>query len=91
MAHPEKKQRWFVYILECGDGTLYTGATSDVAARLACHQAGAGARYTRGRKPLRLLYTEACRGKSKALKREYAIKKLSRDEKLALIKEKVIK
>jgi putative endonuclease len=77
--------RWLVYILECGDGTLYTGITNNVEARLKCHEAGTGARYTRGRKPLLLVYTEACRGKSRALKREYAIKRLSRDEKLVLI------
>jgi predicted GIY-YIG superfamily endonuclease len=86
MAHPQKNQRWFVYILECGDGTLYTGVSNNVAARIAAHRAGKGAKYTRGRQPLRVVCTISCRNKSAALKNEYAIKKLSRDEKLALIK-----
>lgn len=76
---------WFVYILRCGDGTLYTGTTDDVARRLAAHRAGKGAKYTRGRAPLELVYTETCGDHSAALRREYAIKQLSREEKLRLI------
>ena len=76
---------WWVYILRCGDGTLYTGTTDDVARRLAAHRAGKGAKYTRGRGPLELLYTEQCPDRSAALRREYAIKQLSREEKLHLI------
>jgi putative endonuclease len=86
MIYLNKKQRWFVYILECGDGTLYTGITNNVAARIEAHRLGRGAKYTRGRQPLKLVCSIASRNKSAALKKEYAIKKLSRDEKLALIK-----
>ncbi len=75
---------WTVYILRCGDGSLYTGVTNDLDKRIAAHRAGTGARYTRGRGPLTVLYTEAKRNKSYALKREAAIKSLSRGEKLAL-------
>lgn len=75
---------WFVYILRCGDGTLYTGITDDVEKRLAVHQAGKGAKYTRGRGPLELAYVEEQPDKSAALRREIAIKKLSRKEKRKL-------
>jgi putative endonuclease len=76
---------WFVYILECADGTLYTGITTHVDSRLACHQSGKGARYTRGRAPLRCVYREPVYGKSAALVREYEIKGLPRKAKLSLI------
>lgn len=79
---------WYVYILRCADGTLYTGSTDDVQRRLAVHNSGKGAKYTRGRTPLELAYTEECESCSAALKREYAIKQLSRQEKLNLINEK---
>ena len=75
---------WFVYLLRCGDGSLYCGITDDVLRRLEAHAAGKGAKYTRGRGPLELVYTEACESHSDALKREAAIKKLKRQEKLAL-------
>lgn len=78
-------KRWYVYILRCRDGTLYTGIARDVQARLAAHQSGKGAKYTRGRGPLELVYTEECEDHSAALKREVAIKRLSRNEKLKLI------
>lgn len=77
---------WQLYILRCGDGTLYTGITDDIPRRLAAHRAGKGAKYTRGRGPLELVYREECPDKSAALKRELAVKGLSRAEKLALIK-----
>ena len=77
-------ESWWVYILRCGDGTLYTGSTTDVARRTAQHAAGRGARYTRGRGPVELLYREPCPDKSAALKREAAIKALPRAAKLAL-------
>lgn len=86
MNPSRKKRQWFVYILECGDGTLYTGITNNVEARIELHRAGKGAKYTRGRLPLRLVCTILCRNKGAALKKEYAIKKLSKDKKLALIK-----
>lgn len=75
---------WFVYILLCRDGTLYTGATTDLNHRLARHNAGRGAKYTRGRRPVRLVYWEPCPDRPAALRRERAIKVLPRGEKLAL-------
>lgn len=79
------EKQWYVYLLRCKDGTLYCGMTDDVLRRLALHQAGKGAKYTRGRGPLELVYTEECESYSAALRREYAIKQLSRTQKLALI------
>ena len=76
---------WFVYMLRCGDGSLYTGIARDVQARLQMHRSGKGAKYTRGRGPLELVYTEECDSHSAVLKREIAIKRLSRPEKLKLI------
>lgn len=75
---------WVVYVLECRDGTLYTGITDDLTHRLAMHAAGKGAKYTRGRGPLILRYQEVCEDRSSALKREFAIKQLSRAEKWKL-------
>lgn len=74
-----------VYILRCKDGSLYTGWTNDLQHRLAMHRAGKGAKYTRGRGPLVLVYAEHLADKSQALKREAAIKKLTKEEKLKLI------
>lgn len=76
---------WYLYILRCGDGSLYTGITTDVDRRLEAHRSGHGAKYTRGRGPLTLLYREVCGSHSDALKRELAVKQLSRAEKEALI------
>ncbi len=78
---------WTVYILRCGDGTLYTGCTNDLPRRLKAHQSGRGAKYTRNRGPVSLAYQEAAENKSAALRRESAIKRLTRREKLALIGE----
>lgn len=78
-------KKWYLYILRCGDGTLYTGITTDVQARLEAHQSGKGAKYTRGRGPLELVYQEECESHSHALKRELEIKALPRDEKQKLI------
>ena len=75
---------WYVYMLRCGDGTLYTGMTDDVERRLAAHRSGKGAKYTRGRGPLELVYTEEQPDKSSALRREFQIKKLPREQKSAL-------
>lgn len=72
---------WYVYMLLCGDNTLYTGMTDNVDRRLAAHRAGKGARYTRGRGPLQLVYTEELEDRSAALRREAALKRLSRREK----------
>ena len=71
----------------CGDGTLYTGMTDDPERRLAAHRSGHGAKYTRGRGPLELVYSEACGTRGDALRREAAIKRLPRAKKLRLIKE----
>ncbi len=79
---------WWVYILECRDGTLYTGCTDDVPRRLAAHNAGNGAKYTRGRTPVLLRYCEEQPDRSAALRREAAIKRLTRKEKQALITER---
>ncbi len=78
------EKQWCVYILECKDGTLYTGITDDLQRRLAAHNSGAGAKYTRGRGPVILRYQEVCENHSQALRREYKIKKLTRCEKLAM-------
>lgn len=75
---------WYVYILRCGDGSLYTGITDDVERRLAAHQAGRGAKYTRGRGPLELVYREEQPDRSAASRREDQIKHLPRAEKNAL-------
>ena len=75
----------FVYIVKCSDGTLYTGWTSDPQRRLAAHNGGTGARYTRGRRPVKLVYCEECGSKEEALSCEFRIKKLDRLEKLKLI------
>ena len=77
---------WYVYILRCGDGTLYTGITDDIPRRLAAHRSGKGAKYTRGRGPLELVYQERVPDKSAALRREAAIKRLKRAEKEKLIR-----
>ena len=76
---------WRVYLLRCRDGSLYAGATSDLAARVARHSAGKGARYTRSRLPVRLVYDEPAADRGAALRREAALKRLPRAEKLALV------
>lgn len=76
----------FVYIIQCKDGTLYTGWTTDVDARVNAHNEGTGAKYTKGRGPVTLLHYESFESKSDALRREMAIKKLSREDKLKLIR-----
>lgn len=75
----------YTYILRCADGTLYTGWTNDLKKRLAAHNAGTGSRYTRSRRPVELAYFEELDTKEQAMSREWHIKRLSRDEKLALI------
>lgn len=74
----------YAYILRCADGTLYTGWTNDLSARLAAHNAGRGGKYTRARRPVTLVYYEACETKEAAMSREWHIKRLSRANKLAL-------
>jgi putative endonuclease len=75
-----------VYIVQCADGTLYTGYALDPAARVAAHNDGRGARYTRSRRPVTLVYSEAFASKSQALAREYALKQLPRRAKEALVR-----
>lgn len=76
---------YYVYILKCKDNTLYTGYTVDLDKRIQNHNKGIGAKYTRGRIPVELVYYETYNNKSEALKREYSIKQLSKDKKLKLI------
>ncbi len=75
-------ERWFVYVARCADGTLYIGVALDVKARIRAHDEGRGAKYTRGRGPLRVLATRRCASKGEALRLELALKALPRDEKL---------
>tara|TARA_Y100001933_G_scaffold262777_1_gene321689 strand:- start:4908 stop:5195 length:288 start_codon:yes stop_codon:yes gene_type:complete len=77
----DKSTTWYVYIVRCADNTLYTGMTNDLLRRIAQHNAGTAARYTRGRLPVSLVYQEEAANRSEALKREYAIKQLSRKQK----------
>ncbi|MDR2089851.1 MAG: GIY-YIG nuclease family protein [Clostridiales Family XIII bacterium] len=77
----------FVYIAECADGSLYTGYTNDVAKRIAAHNAGKGAKYTKSRRPVRPVYAEAYASKEEALRREAQIKRFCRERKLRLIAE----
>lgn len=75
---------YYVYLLECAGGSLYCGYTTNLERRMALHRAGKGAKYTRSHPPLRLAYWEACPTRGEALRRERAVKRLSRQEKLAL-------
>ena len=78
---------WFIYIIECqADGSLYTGITNNLDNRLKMHQQGTGAKYTRGRGHLTLMYSETAQNRSEASKREHAIKKMSKEEKRAFIR-----
>lgn len=84
------EQVWYLYILRCGDGTFYTGITTDIERRLKMHQTGKGAKYTRGRGPLTLMYTEKCTSHSQALSREAEIKAMRRKEKEGLFEAGVL-
>jgi predicted GIY-YIG superfamily endonuclease len=85
---PEASRRWFVYMARCADGTLYTGTARDVAARIAVHNRGRGARYTRSRRPVVLCAKRRCATQSDALRLELAIKRLSRAAKQALLRDR---
>ena len=87
LKNDELDPTWFVYILRCADGSLYTGITNDLTRRLKQHAAGTASRYTRSRLPAVLVYQEAQGSRSLALKRELAIKALSRGSKESLIRE----
>jgi predicted GIY-YIG superfamily endonuclease len=77
---------WFVYIVRCADRSLYTGVAVDVRKRVATHNSGKGAKYTRGRLPVRLVYQEAAESRGAALRREYAIKSMGAVEKRLLVR-----
>ncbi len=79
---------WVVYILQCADNTLYTGITNNLSRRLLAHEMGKGAKYTKGRGPFTVVYTESYNNRSEASKREMAIKAMERAEKLGLVEEK---
>lgn len=92
MQAKEKKTRktkrgdtWFLYILRCNDQSLYTGITKDIERRFQMHSAGKGARYTRARRPLEVVYRETCKTRTRALVRECVVKALPKSKKLALI------
>jgi putative endonuclease len=80
------RSKWHVYILKCGDGSLYTGITNDIKKRFEAHKSGKGSKFVRSRKAKKIVHTESFRTKGKALKREAAIKGLSRQEKIELLK-----
>lgn len=80
----KKEDKWFLYILKCGDNSLYTGIAKDIQKRFEAHSAGKGARYTRTRLPLELVYQETCPSRSAALIRECAVKSLPKAKKLAM-------
>lgn len=89
---PAKKRRkkaaaWLLYILKCRDNTLYTGITTDVSRRVRQHNSGIASHYTRSRLPVKLIFSEPCRSRSQALKKEYAMKRLSRKEKEEYIRD----
>ena len=79
---------YFAYLLQCADGTLYGGYTTDLQKRLAAHNSGKGAKYTRARLPVELVYWEECPSKEEAMSREWHLKRLTRAQKLALIQER---
>jgi len=80
------KRNWHVYIVECSDGTLYTGISNDVDKRIRDHNSGIGSKYTKGRRPVKLLARWDCADKSDASKMEYRIKRLTREDKLRAIR-----
>lgn len=81
----------YTYIVECSDGTLYTGWTNNLERRLEAHNSGKGAKYTKTRRPVKIVYTEMFETREEAMSREFAIKRLSRQQKLNLISEKETK
>ena len=89
VALPQDCRGWKVYILQCGDGTLYTGITNNLVKRLQAHSDGSGAKYTRSRLPVALVYQEEVCTRAEASRREVEIKRLSRKEKCRLIKKRL--
>jgi putative endonuclease len=80
-----KREKWFLYILQCGDGSLYTGITNNLERRVKMHGDGKGAKYTRSRRPVAVVYSENCRGRIAAMVRECAVKAYSKKQKTELI------
>jgi predicted GIY-YIG superfamily endonuclease len=80
-----QNRNWFLYILKCRDGTLYTGITNNLSRRISQHNNGSASRYTRSRRPVQCMYHEPCLSRSRALKRELAVKSLPKKEKEKLI------
>ena len=85
MTGSEEKAPNYVYLLRCADGTLYCGWTTDLESRIAAHNRGTGAKYTRSRLPVELVYCESYENRHQALSREWHIKRMSREEKLKLL------
>ena len=79
-----RKRRWHVYLVRCADGTLYTGITTDLGRRMSAHNAGKGAKYTRSRRPVTLIWSRPAASEGAARRREYLVRTLSRREKEAL-------
>jgi predicted GIY-YIG superfamily endonuclease len=86
----KKKMGWSLYVLKCKDGTYYTGITNDLSRRVKQHNEGTASRYTRSRGPVKVIFQEPCRGKSSALKKEYAVKSLTRKMKEEYMRAKKI-
>lgn len=82
------ERKWYVYILQCADGTLYTGITNDLDRRLKAHNAGTASKYTRVRRPVAMVYREEADTKGDALRRELQIKSMSRQQKMSLFNNK---
>ncbi len=82
---PKRRRAWHVYLVRCADGTLYTGITTDLDHRMEAHNAGKGAKYTRARLPVRLVWTEAAKNEGAARRREYEVRTLPRREKDLLV------
>lgn len=85
LGQNQMKEEWFLYILQCQDGSFYTGVTNDLQRRLKMHNDGRASRYTRSRRPVKLLYQEVYASRAQVLVREYAIKALSREKKEELV------
>ena len=88
MPRPRTARSWHVYIVRCADDSLYTGCTNDLVRRVGAHNAGKGARYTRSRRPVQVVWSVRVKDKSAALSREAKIKQLSRSQKVALVEKK---
>ncbi len=91
MLAPFMAERWWAYFVACADGSLYAGATNDLNARVEKHNCGKGARYTRSRRPVKLVWSRAVTGRSSALSLEAKLKRLPREEKLRLIRTKRVR